>query len=81
MILLCLFLLSMASLMFSGCNTRKTENAKNQETWMLMRLPDGNTVHTRIIGYESYEGVLRIWTEDREYITSVNNVCLIRDLE
>ena len=80
-ILLCLFLLSVVSVMCSGCGTRSGINKPENKTWMLLRLPDGNTIHTEIVDYTILENQVMVYTESRVYITSPNNVCFIRDLE
>ena len=79
-VLLCLFLLSFVSLMFSGCSSQKEGRAKENEMWALIRLPDGNTIHTRIVDYNLGNSVVVIYTEDRMYITGPNNMCLIKDI-
>lgn len=87
MVLLCLFLIGTMSAAFSGCSARKDANSENvqpsgaDETWVLVRLPDGNTIHTRVTRYQRYGDGIAIYTENRMYFTSLHNVCIIKDLE
>lgn len=78
-ILLVLFLISLVSIIFlSGCGTQRKATS---DMWALIRLPDGNTVHVRVVDYIVHSTSATIFTKDRMYKTSFNNVCLVQDLE
>lgn len=80
-ILLVLFLISLVSIIFlSGCGTQRKATS---DLWALIRLPDGNTVHTRVVRHtcNGYNDRIYIYTKDRMYITAIQNVCLVQDLE
>ena len=86
-ILLGLFLIALASFIFQGCVT-KEEQTTDQENpvWMLLKLPDGNYVHTTIIKYKLlptsayHHPLIMIYTENRTYVAAPENVVFIQDV-
>ena len=76
-IFLVLLLVSLIAIFFSGCGKRTTEQ---NDTWVLLRLPDGNSIHTRVVDYNIFNSSVYIYTENRMYIASMNNVVFIKDL-
>ena len=78
-ILLSLFLITLASFIFSGCRPGNVK--EDSEVWAMIKLPDGNRVHTRIVDYQATSsGNIYIYTEDRVYYTSMVNVIIMKDL-
>ena len=88
-ILLVLFLISLVSIIFlSGCGTKQDQTREQEKPiWMLLKLPDGNYVHTKIVRYKLipdmayYRPLVMIYTEDRTYVAAPENVVFIQDLE
>lgn len=88
-ILLVLFLISLVSIIFlSGCGTKQyqtNENDQEKPIWMLLKLPDGNYVHTKVVRYKLipdmayYKPLVMIYTEDRTYVAAPENVVFIQD--
>ena len=87
-ILIVLFLIALASIIFQGCSDKKYHAEGNiltpytdREIWALIKINNGEPLHIKVVDWQaSSTGNIYIYTEDRMYVTSTVNVLLIEDL-
>ena len=82
-IFLFLFLVSVISVVFSGCRSAHYAKDSNDNTkWALIKIGGGEPLHVEVDrSYITSQGIAYIWTKDgRQYTTSMVNVLFIADI-
>ena len=86
-VILAILLIVTVSITLTGCGTeaRKiaadSEHTEELEVWALIKVNGGEPLHVKVVKWNipTY-GVIRIYTEDRVYLTAPENVLLVADL-
>lgn len=79
-ILVLLFVIALASIIFSGCNVQMVDTHWKFERAIIF-LPDGSTIEGKVSSWRDFEDgdQLQITMDGKTYLTHASNVILIDD--